>query len=78
MDGTGSEHLRETVVRAVIPLLSDPALTTARIARTVGVEEADLPPEVLAEAFLAISGLGVRLPAGQVVDFFRHGAQAGD
>ncbi|MEV6635379.1 hypothetical protein AB0M54_31975 [Actinoplanes sp. NPDC051470] len=44
----------------------------------MGVEEADLPPEVLAEAFLAISGLGVRLPAGQVVDFFRHGAQAGD
>ena len=191
MTGTSSEHLRETVVQAVIPHLGDPNLTTARIARTAGVEEADLlavfpdldaimracavmmteqmsvvmdtalelrqvdairldqplasrlvevldivdayhrrvragllaleltfasghgtsrfgdddrryvggqpefrpavtrllepdrqrlrlPPEILAEAFLSVSGVGARPPAGQVVDFFLHGALAGD
>ena len=43
MTGTDPEELRRTVALAVLPLLSEyPTLTTARIARAAGIEEAEL------------------------------------
>jgi hypothetical protein len=74
------QHLRETILRAAIPLIPGwDAVTTAQIARAAGIDEVTF--RILAGAFIGLYSGGQQNPqpepsqlsAEQLVDLFLHG-----